>query len=148
MQDTCEEIEVLISGYLDGELDAQDERRLKEHIEACPRCRREYDEMRRLVVGTSAAMTADLPPEEAWDRFLDTVYNRIERKTGWVALCLGTAAVVAYALALFVLLPWASPLVKLIVSLPVLGLFILFVSVLRQRLRAAKTDRYSREVFR
>ncbi len=148
MQDTCNEIEVLISGYLDGELDARDQRRLEEHIAGCPQCHREYDEMRRLVVGTSAALTVDPPPEEAWDAFLDTVYNRIERKTGWVVLCLGTAAVVAYALALFVLVPWVSPLIKLIISLPVLGLFILFVSVLRERLRAAKTDRYSREVFR
>lgn len=49
---------------------------------------------------------------------------------------------------LFVTLPWASAPVKLLLALPAVGLAILFVSVLRERLAAIKHDRYSREVQR
>ncbi len=104
--------------------------------------------MKRLVVGTAAALAPDDPPEEVWDTFLDRVYNRLERKTGWVVFVVGALALTVFGIVLFVTQPWASALTKLLLAVPVVGLAILFVSVLRQRLEVAKTDRYTKEVIR
>jgi len=148
MKERCEEYQVLISGYLDGELDKDGERRLEAHIQQCSVCRREYSAMKRLVIGTAAAFFVDPPPEEVWDTFLDRVYNRLERKFGWVVFILGAVALTVFGLILFITEPWGSALIKLLIAAPVIGLVILFISVLRQRLSVAKTDRYSRDVQR
>jgi predicted anti-sigma-YlaC factor YlaD len=137
-----------LCGYLDGELDAVTRRSLEDHVLACETCRREYDVMKRLVIGTSAALAQDEPPEEVWDDFLGTVYNRLERKTGWAVLITGLMLLTVYGVGLYFLLPWADPLTKFLLSLPVGGLAILFSSIWRQRLLVAKTDRYSKEVMR
>lgn len=148
MKRSDEEYRVLISGYLDGELDPADRADLERHLETCPRCRRELDSMRCIFCGTSAAFGADSVPEETWDEFLDNVYNRLERKTGWVVFVFGALALTLFGIYVFVMEPWTSALVKLLLATPVVGLAILFVSVLRQRLETIKTDRYTREIHR
>jgi anti-sigma factor RsiW len=143
-----EEFEILMSGYLDDELDEPARIRFEAMLEADPACRREFDVMKRLVLGTGRALALEEPPEEVWDTFLDSVYNRLERRTGWIILMLGMIILTAWSAALYFVLPWAPPAVKVLLALPVAGLVILFISVLRQRLRALKTDRYTKEVMR
>ena len=148
MNEACEEYHILISGCLDGELDESARLKLEEHTQGCAPCRRELDAMKCLVVGTSAALAFEEPPEEIWESFLDSVYNRLERRTGWILLVLGLVSLAAYGVVLYWLLPWAPGPTKVFLALPAGGLLVLFVSVLRQRLRVAKTDRYSREIFK
>lgn len=138
--------ETLISGYLDGELDPAARAQVEARLEGDPHFREEFERMKRLVAAANQGIVP-LPDDAAWDGFLDGVYNRVERRTGWVLVVTGLAALVIYGLFLFLAVP-GNPLVKLAVSVPVLGLVVLFISVLRQRLQAAKTDRYSREVQR
>ena len=88
---------------------------------ACPQCRREYDLLKRLVVGTSAALAVDDPPEEVWDGFLESVYNRLERKSGWTILITGCLLLAVYGAILYVFLDWANPLTKFLLALPVGG---------------------------
>ena len=144
--ETCEQYQILISGYLDGELDSEARQQLDAHVQVCARCRAELDAMRSLVVGTVASLRVEEPPPEVWDDFLGQVYNRLERKLGWVLLSIGAFLIFCYALTLYIVEPWGSYPLKLLLALPFVGLGILFVSVLRQRLKIAKTDRYSREV--
>lgn len=148
MKRSDEEYRVLISGYLDGELEPEDRADLEHHLETCPRCRRELDSMRCIFCGTSAAFGTDPVPEETWDEFLENVYNRLERKTGWVVFVFGALALTLFGIYVFLMEPWTSALVKLLLATPVVGLAILFVSVLRQRLENLKTDRYTREIHR
>ena len=144
----CEKIQELLTGYIDGELDSPTCRLLEQHILGCPECKEEYGSLKRLAAGTSSAMAFDEPPPEVWDSFLDSVYNRIERRTGWTMLWVGLAMLAAYGLFLYVTTDWAPPLAKFVCALPVGGLSLLFVSVLRQRLHVQKNDRYSRDVVR
>lgn len=145
----CEEqYRVLISGYLDGELAPAEQAELEAHLETCPDCRRELEVMRRLFRGTSSAFAASDIPDETWDRFLDAVYNRIERRTGWIVLILGAVCLALFGVYVFVMEPWTSALLKTLLAAPVAGLAILFISVLRQRLASIKTDRYTKEVHR
>lgn len=148
MNTTCEQYQILISGHLDGELTGEQQRSLEEHLQGCPGCRRDYEDLKRLAVGTVRALVPPEPPPEVWDDFLDNVYNRLERRTGWGFLIAGLVLLAAYGIVMFVMEPWASALLKTLVAAPVLGLAVLFVSVLRQRLQAARNDRYSKEVRR
>jgi anti-sigma factor RsiW len=148
MREYREEYEVLISGYLDGELTPDQAVRLEQIIAESPACQEEFETMKRLVYGTNAACCPSEPPDEVWDTFLDNVYNRAERRLGWLVLIAGTIALSGYGLYLYFAEPWTSAAVKLLIAAPVLGLVMLFINVLRQRLRAAKHDRYSREVHR
>jgi anti-sigma factor RsiW len=148
MADLSEEQQILISGYLDGELDAEARRRMEALLRADPAFRREFDSMKTLVVGTTEAFRMDEPPEEVWDTFIDHVYNRIERKTGWVVLIAGSIGLALYGLYAFIVYDWGSALTKSGIAAVAIGAVILFISVLRQRLEAARTDRYSREVHR
>ncbi len=145
---SCEEYQILISGFLDGELDMEAQKKLEAHTKICSKCSKELDAMRCLVTGTTAALRIEEPPPEAWDNFLDNIYNRLERKTGWLVLLIGAIMLSCYGLTLFIVEPWGSYKLKFLLALPFIGLGVLFVSVLRQRIRIAKTDRYSREVHR
>lgn len=148
MSDTQAEFEVLLSGYLDGELDKEQRARFEALLEERPSRREEVESMRQLFVGTSAFFSEARPPEEAWDTFLDDVYNRSERRLGWIVLVLGLIALTLFGLYHFITEPWGSALLKTLVATPVAGMAIVFISVLRNRLHTLKTDRYSREVHR
>ena len=145
----CEEhYRVLLSGLLDGELDEEQQSELDEHLETCSGCSRELDSLRCIFIGTAEAFGADDLSEETWDTFLDSVYNRMERNTGWAVLLVGLLCLTLFGTYSFVAEPWGSALIKTLVATPIVGLIVLFVSVLRQRLESIKTDRYTREVHR
>ncbi len=143
----CEAIHVLMSAYLDDELDDAERQRVERHIAACDACRAEFDAMED-VVQRASAMTVAEPPDEVWDRFLDNVYNRLERRVGWTIFILGCVAVLAFGSYHYIVDPWAPATVKTLVATPTVGVAVLFVSVLRQRLSVLRSDRYSRDVKR
>jgi hypothetical protein len=93
-------------------------------------------------------MTISQPPDEVWDTFRDSVYNRMERKTGWVFFIIGAIALTSFGVYCFIMEPWTTALRKTLIAVPVMGLLVLFVSVLRQRLFVYRTDRYSQEIKR
>ena len=57
----CEEYIILINMAIDGELSPKDEQKLKEHLDSCPDCRREYEELKALV-GCMGKMGEEVPP--------------------------------------------------------------------------------------
>lgn len=143
----CEDIQTLISGQIDGELSPGEAARLDAHLATCADCRAEYENMTALSAAASN-LKVPLPPDEVWDSFLDNVYNRVERKLGWIVFLLGAIALVGYGLYEAAVLPWASLPVKIMVTVAGAGLLLLLVSALRQRVAVLKSDRYSRDVIR
>ena len=142
-----EELEALISGYLDGELSPEQAAEFEARLESSPGFREEFERMRSLVHATSN-LRFENPPEEVWDHFLDNVYNRVERRLGWLILIMGVLALSGYGLYHYFIDAWATPYIKILVAAPMSGLAILLISVWRQRLAVAREDRYSRDIFR
>jgi predicted anti-sigma-YlaC factor YlaD len=147
MEKGCGTMQELMSGYLDDELDNADAERLETHLKSCEQCRAALNEMTS-VVSTASGLTIDEPPDEVWDEFLDGVYNRIERRTGWYLFILG--AVFAAVLGVYFLFHThlLSIGAKFTVEIILVGLALLFSSVMRQRRHHRKTDRYSRDIHR
>ncbi|MFO7975968.1 MAG: zf-HC2 domain-containing protein [Candidatus Hydrogenedentota bacterium] len=144
-EDGVDDIRALISGYLDGELTLEERGRVERLREEDPAFREEFERMKRLVTAATE-LRFEEPPEEVWDTFLDGVYNRIERQTGWVIFLIGVIALAAWGIYCFWVTDWGSALVKVLIAAPIVGLVVLFGSVLRQRLFVARADRYSKEI--
>jgi predicted anti-sigma-YlaC factor YlaD len=59
----CEEFVELVTAFLDGALDADDQARVVEHLDLCDGCRRYLDQ-----VGVAISALATLPAENPLDR--------------------------------------------------------------------------------
>ena len=89
------------------------------------------------------------PPNETWEGYWLGIYNRLERGVAWVALSLGATILLTYALYHMVTNMISGieeqPLIISAVLLLLIGIAILFVSVIREKLTVRKKDPY-REV--
>ena len=141
----CQEAFILISGKLDGELSPDQERELNKHLETCPVCRKEYEELLHLKEVTSNMRFTDLP-DRYWAGYWNGVYNRLERGIGWILLSIGAIVLLSVAVyhffADFLVNPDLPLMVRLAVAAVVVGLIILLVSYVRERLFAYHRDRY------
>jgi len=134
--------EVLLSGYLDGELTQAEEQRVRIHLEDHPDARALLEGMRRT---REATMTTRLkvPEDIQWDERARGPLSLLTRRLGWLMLIAWTVGVAAYGLWQF----FTSPehlVEKLVAASAVSGFGLLFVSVLLDRVRDARTDRYRR----
>ncbi|MDP8236025.1 MAG: zf-HC2 domain-containing protein [Candidatus Erginobacter occultus] len=73
----CEEITDLLSGYLDGELDEGERKRVEEHLSVCPACAEELRALRGCVEGIGSLEEVEPPAD-----FLSRVHDRLEKKPG------------------------------------------------------------------
>jgi predicted anti-sigma-YlaC factor YlaD len=146
----CERFEFLISGLLDGELDSAEEQSLQEHLLVCDKCRSKHEELLRLKEVTDSVRFKDLSVE-VWAGYWSNIYRRIERGLGWILLSVGAVILIGFGLYQFLSHffadPEISPLIKIGVSAFGLGVVILLVSIIRERIFAYRRDRY-REVQR
>ncbi|MHC4714682.1 MAG: anti-sigma factor family protein [Planctomycetota bacterium] len=146
----CRGWELLMMKKLDGEITAQEDARLGEHLAACEKCAGRFEEYSKLVAATAEVEMRDVSDEQ-WDRYWNGVYNRLERGTAWVLVSLGAVVAFTYAgfRAIIALIQdpdmafWAKAGVLALAA----GLALLFVSVLRERLTLRRFDRY-REIKR
>ena len=141
-----ERFEILMMGFLDGELTAEDERRFQVHMETCESCKRELGRYRELTRLASSVQLRE-PQDDELDKFWQGLYNRMERGSGWTLLMVGVVlATIALVIEVF-RTEFLSWWIKGAVAALALGFVVLFLSVLRARLRAMPFDRY-REIHR
>lgn len=141
----CTEYEVMISGYLDGELDEEHLEELKKHLAECPACRKELERARMLKQSLDM-LAIRTPEDEFWDGYWAGIYNRLERNTGWIFLSIGMLMLVAGGLTLLLrelLFSAETPLWVAIGGVfVIIGLTVLFVSLFRERTRINRHERY------
>jgi predicted anti-sigma-YlaC factor YlaD len=140
-----QKIKQLISSYHDGELNDKDKQILDEHMKQCAECRREFEEMGKFeeVMGK---MQLKKPQKEMWQVYWNAVYNRLERRIGWILLSIGGMILLffgGYKVLEGIIQDSSTPLLLKIGILTVLGgVVILLVSLLREQIFVHKRERY------
>jgi ferric-dicitrate binding protein FerR (iron transport regulator) len=145
----------LIMAVIDDEHTPEDLRELEALAAASPEIRDEWARFARVKEATRIMTWPDLPPE-TWDRYWMNVYNRTERRIGWLLLLAGSLTAVAWWLWTVtpqVLSAWfhqtSIPIVvRVAVVAGGIGAVILAVSVVREQLTARRKDQYAKGVTR
>jgi len=131
--------EEFLTGYLDQALTQEDSQRVRLHLEECPECAEIYEDMSKM---REATMATEFESEDVqWEETPRSGLSRLLRILG-----------------LFLLLGWLIVLLGLTLWLPqdsqalwwtrwisasgISGTALVFFSVLIDRLRVKKTDRY------
>ncbi|HHF42817.1 MAG: hypothetical protein DRI99_00440 [Candidatus Aminicenantes bacterium] len=134
-----------ISAYFDGALTPDQKRELVEHLKTCSECRREFEEMERFE-SLMAEVSLPHPSEEVWTMYWASVYNRLERRIGWILLSLGSIILLFYGAYQLVEGLIKDPDLPLLMKIGLLsflgGVVVLLVSFLRERLFLRKRERY------
>ncbi len=136
----------LLSGYIDGELSQQESQQVTQLLERDELARQIYQDLLQL---TQRLSTADYPSlNEAELAQLDSIMNDRPASNlqlfGWVATIAGFLILTMPLLYGFIVDDAIALWVKLGATLLDGGGLMLFLSVLRQRLLARKTDKYQK----
>ena len=140
-----QKIKELISSYHDREVNDKDKQVLDEHLKKCSECRKEFEEMGKFeeVMGK---MQFKKPKKEMWQVYWNTVYNRLERRIGWILLSIGGMILLffgGYKVLEGIIQDSSTPLLLKIGILAVLGgVAVLLVSLLREQIFVHKRERY------
>lgn len=142
---TCHDYKHLMMGYLDDELSAEQKGRFEEHLAACSECAKELEEFKRLKAITDEVTLVE-PEDRLWHDYWDNIYNRIERGLGWIIFSVAGILLVIYGgfklIEELIKDPTVAFLLKAALLALVVGIAIMFVSVLRERLYFWRKDRY------
>ena len=137
----CDAIDELLSGHIDGELTQGARQRVEVHVDGCARCAARLDELKAVRASVGALPIAQLD-RETWRKMMNDATARTTRGIGWLLLIGGGIAVLGFAIYEFLLAETDAPLLKWGLMAFYVGLGVLLVAVIRQRMLARKTDRY------
>jgi predicted anti-sigma-YlaC factor YlaD len=132
-------------GYLDNELSNEQRNRFEEHLAGCPECAGELKEFRKLKAITDEVTLVE-PEDRIWQDYWNGIYNRIERSIGWMIFSVSAILLAVYGgfklIETIIMDAATGMLLKLGLLALIVGLAILFVSVLRERIYFWQKDRY------
>jgi predicted anti-sigma-YlaC factor YlaD len=132
-------------GYLDNELSNEQRNRFEEHLAGCPECAGELKEFRKLKAITDEVTLVE-PEDRIWQDYWNGIYNRIERSIGWMIFSVSAILLAIYGgfklIETIIMDATTGMLLKLGLLALIVGLAILFVSVLRERIYFWQKDRY------
>jgi hypothetical protein len=132
-------------GYLDNELSDEQRQRFEEHLAGCGECAGELEEFKKLKAITDEVTLVE-PEDRMWQEYWGSIYNRIERGVGWIVFSIAGILLVIYGgfkiIEELIKDPDVETIFKIGLLALIVGLAILFVSVLRERIYFWKKDRY------
>lgn len=136
----------LLMGYLDAELTETEVERFEQHLRECGECSAELAQFRRLKEVTQN-MRVVAPDEKYWDVYWSNIYNRLERRVGWILMSIGAILLLSYGIYALILELFVAQIplvVRIGVLALVVGIVTLLVSVVRERIFLSKADKYER----
>ena len=141
----CQDYKGLMMGYLDNELGQEQREAFEKHLAACSQCAKELEEFKKLKQITEGVTLVE-PEDRIWQQYWSNMYNRVERGVGWIIVSVAGILLVIYggfkAIEEIIRDPSVELTLKVVLLAFIVGIAVLFVSVLRERLYFWKTDRY------
>ena len=141
-----ENLKNLICKVLDGTASPQEVKIMNELKETNPDVQTEFDAQKNVVDSFRSVGLPEFDDKIKAD-FAAGVYNKIEKTTGWTLSVIGIALVFFYGLYEFITQPRIETVYKVGFAAMVIGIALLFASVLRLRHKLKKHDKY-KEVIR
>jgi hypothetical protein len=149
-QISCEGMKFKIMAYLDNELSDSEIQMVKQHLDDCPDCTKKYQSLNKIKEITGEMKFKKLP-EMYWDEYWTHVYNKIERGISWIFISIGAIIILTFiawnALLKLINNSEMNTFLKTGIFIFIIGIVILLVSVLREKIMVKKVDKY-REVER
>jgi anti-sigma factor RsiW len=139
--DPAEHVGRRLSGYIDGELTQQERQRVERHLEDCNECRQLEQELTELRGRLRDSVRSEISNARFREAFQSPGNQRLSA-LGWIALVAGALMVGLFIVTRFISDDSVSAGMKFLIGLPYLGLLLLFIAVLRRRVREARTDKY------
>lgn len=140
-----QDIKKLISSYYEGVLSEEQRQAVDVHVAACVECRRELEEIRQFEEVMNK-MELKKPKPEVWQMYWASVYNRLERRFGWILFSIGAIILLfygGYKMIEAIIVDTTVPLLFKIGFLVIMaGFVVLLVSVGRERFFVRKRERY------
>jgi predicted anti-sigma-YlaC factor YlaD len=140
-----QKIKELISSYHDKELDEEKKKQIEEHLKECSECRREFEEMGKFEEVMNK-MELKKPPREVWQIYWASIYNRLERRIGWILLSIGAMILIffgGYKMVEGIIQdPSTSLLLKVGILTLMAGVVVLLFSLVREQFFVRKRERY------
>ena len=137
----CEAYQILMMGFIDGELGAEDEARFKEHVYQCPVCAEELTGYQKLAELTNSIKLKE-PADYEWERIYESLFYKIETRCGWFFVIAGVLTVLGYLLYELCMEWQIGAGLRIGIVMAFVGFVLLMVSTIRQRLRIKKYERY------
>ena len=142
---TCHDYKDIMMGYLDNELSNEQRRQFEEHLTGCSDCKAELKEFRKLKAITDEVTLVE-PEDKIWQDYWSSIYNRIERRVGWIVFSVAAILLAIYGgfklIEEIITDHSVGILLKAGLLVLIAGLAILLVSVSRERLHIWQKDRY------
>lgn len=137
----CQRFETDGMKFLDGEMTSREKNAYEMHVKSCPNCASELKELGRIVDLTREIELRE-PDEVFWASYWSSIYRRLERNTGFMLIMVGLIAVLLFALFKAVTSPAFLTFKGLSIAALILGLVVVFLSVVRERYHERKSDPY------
>jgi hypothetical protein len=135
----------MMMAALDDELSSQERAELERVLDEDAGLREEWDRLARVKEATGEMKYVE-PPDEVWDNYWVSVYNRLERGIGWILISIGALVLIGWAAwhAVEALLADSDlpGFIKVALFVAVMGALVLLVSVIREKLFTRRIDRY------
>jgi len=138
---SCDYYKPLMMGYVDDELEPEQREEFVCHMRECEPCAAETIEFQRLAAITDGLKLKE-PTDVEIERFWTSIYNRLERSSGWVLFGFGVLLLGGYGMFRFLAAERIDVAWRIGGGSLALGATLLFTSVLRHRLRTLRFDRY------
>ena len=141
----CDDYKDLMMGYLDDELNQAERKEFEKYLASHPEFAAEFNEFKNLQNITSGISLAE-PEDAVWDKYWTSVYNRFERGIGWILMSISGILLLIYGgfklIEEIIKDPTISCLLKIGLIVFIIGVAVLFVSILRERFFIRSKDRY------
>lgn len=127
--------------FLDSEMTEAEKQAYEKHVQTCPDCHKELKELGRIVELTDE-LRFKPPDDEFWEGYWESIYRRAERGTGFVMLVIGIIGILIYGIVRAVTSPKFFSYEGISVTVILVGLIVIFISVVRERYHESKSDPY------
>jgi len=139
-------IKNLICKVVDGTATSEEEKIMNELKEKNPEVHTEFNAQKNTAESFRSVGLPELD-DTLRQQFISGVYNKFERKTGWILSIIGITFVLGYGVYEFVTQPDINAVYRIGIAAIIVGFGLLFSSVLRVRIKLRKHDKY-KEVIR